>query len=75
MHATNSRDLQEWQQVFEEYKESKEKGIEYTQWVSYVLDLGRAWILRSPENITPKTRDQIKRVLNEKIGIYLLLIS
>lgn len=75
MHATNSRDLQEWQQVFEEYKESKEKGVEYTQWVSYVLDLGRAWILRSPENITPKTRDQIKRVLNEKIGIYLLLIS
>lgn len=34
MHATNSRDLQEWQQVFEEYKESKEKGVEYTQWVS-----------------------------------------
>ena len=31
MHATNSRDLQEWQQV---YKESKEKGVEYTQWVS-----------------------------------------
>lgn len=31
MHATNSRDLQEWQQVFEEYKE---KGVEYTQWVS-----------------------------------------
>ncbi|MCT0196629.1 hypothetical protein EFM06_01930 [Lactobacillus helveticus] len=64
-----------WQQVLEEYKESKEKGVEYTQWVSYVLDLGRAWILRSPENITPKTRDQIKRVINEKIGIYLLLIS
>lgn len=34
MHATNSRDLQEWQQVFEEYKESKEKGVEHTQWVS-----------------------------------------
>ena len=32
MHATNSRDLQEWQQVFEEYKESKEKGVEHTQW-------------------------------------------
>lgn len=47
-----------WQQVLEEYKENKEKGVEYTQWVSYVLDLGRAWILRSPENITPKIREQ-----------------
>lgn len=66
MHATDCRDLQEWQQVFEEYKESSEKGVEYTQWLSYMLDLARAWILRSPENITPKTREQIKRVINEK---------
>lgn len=66
IHATDCRDLQEWQQVFEEYKDSNEKGVEYTQWVSYMLDLGRAWILRSPENITPKTREQIKRVINEK---------
>ncbi|AHI11689.1 hypothetical protein LBH_0677 [Lactobacillus helveticus H9] len=28
--------------MLEEYKENKEKGVEYTQWVSYVLDLGRA---------------------------------
>ena len=34
MKATNSRDLQEWQQVFEEYKESKEKGVKYTKWLS-----------------------------------------
>ncbi|GMM13876.1 hypothetical protein LABF186_09910 [Lactobacillus amylovorus subsp. animalium] len=66
MHATDCRDLQEWQQVFEEYKESSETGVEYTQWLSYMLDLARAWILRSPENITPKTREQIKRVINEK---------
>lgn len=65
VNATNRRDIQAWRQAAEEYEENKKKGIEYTQWVSYVLDLGQAWILRSPEKVTLKTQAQIKRIVNE----------
>ena len=43
----------------------KKKGIEYTQWVSYFLDLGQAWILRSPKEVTSETQAQVKRIINE----------
>lgn len=64
INAVNRRDIQAWQQVAEEYEENKKKGIEYTQWISYALDLGQAWILRSPKKVTLKTQAQVKRIAN-----------
>lgn len=63
--AVNRRDIQAWQQAAEEYEENKKKGIEYTQWVSCFLDLGQAWILRSPKEVTSETQAQVKRIVNE----------